>query len=100
MVPQKSTTKQPTFGVQYNYNPLIQCIRHIEIKCLNDSELTVERYYEHKNRYLQQYGQEISYILKISVFKEIEKMPRMKSIAELHRELFSMKRIANDYIWG
>lgn len=91
--------RQPVFGVNYNYNPLIRFMRNLERRCLITENLTIDEYYRYKQFYIDKFADDICYLLKITAMRDILNMPRITDIKDIHREFYGIKRIINDYLW-
>lgn len=95
----KDAAVQPVFGISYNYNPLIQCVRNIITKTIIHPEMTVDEYYIMKQKYIDKHGVRASYSLKITAFRDLINLPKINDMKDLPREIHRMKIIINDYIF-
>lgn len=95
----KDAAVQPVFGIVYNFNPLIQCVRNIIIKTIINPEMEIDEYYVIKQKYIDKYGEKSAYSLKITAFRDLVNLPKISDMRDLPREIHRMKIIVNDYIF-
>lgn len=95
----KDAAVQPVFGLVYNFNPLIQCVRNIITKTIINPDMTLDEYYIVKQKYVDKFSVKASYSLKITAFRDLVNLPIIDDIKDLPREFHRMKIVVNDYIF-
>lgn len=95
----KDAAVMPVFGVVYNFNPLIQCVRNIITKTIINPDMEPDEYYVIKQKYIDKFGEKAAYTLKITAFRDLVNLPIITDMKDLPREIHRMKIIVNDYIF-